>query len=58
MEEITVVKRRARLWPMLLMLLLVVLIVLAALWMYGERTPNQVGSARSEPNVVMRLGGS
>jgi hypothetical protein len=35
MEEITIVKRRARLLPVLLTLLVVAFLVLAALWMLG-----------------------
>jgi hypothetical protein len=37
MEEIAIVKRRSRVWPILLTLLLVALVVLAALWMMGDR---------------------
>jgi hypothetical protein len=37
MEEITIVKRRSRVWPILITLFLLALIVLAALWMMGDR---------------------
>jgi hypothetical protein len=37
MEEITIVKRRSRVWPILLTLLVLALIVLAALWVMGDR---------------------
>jgi hypothetical protein len=40
MEEITIVKRRSRVWPILVTLFLVALIVLAALWMMGDRPVN------------------
>ena len=42
MEEITVVRRRSRVWPLLLTLLLVAVIVLAALWLMGTQ-PVDVG---------------
>ena len=35
MNEITIVRRRARVLPILLMLLVVALLVLAGLWMLG-----------------------
>lgn len=35
MDEITIVRRRSRLAPILLTLLLVALLILAALWMMG-----------------------
>ena len=35
MNEITIVKRRARVLPILLTLLVVALLVLAGLWMFG-----------------------
>lgn len=38
MEEISVVKKRSRLWPILLAILLVVAIVLIALWLMGSNT--------------------
>jgi hypothetical protein len=37
MEEITVVRRRSRVWPLLITLLLVALIVVAALWLMGSQ---------------------
>jgi hypothetical protein len=33
MEEIAVVKRRTRIWPVVLLLILIALVVLAVLWM-------------------------
>lgn len=37
MEEISIVKRRSRVWPILITLFLLALIVLAAVWMMGDR---------------------
>jgi hypothetical protein len=37
MEEITIVKRRSAVWPILITLFLLALIVLAAVWMMGDR---------------------
>jgi multidrug resistance efflux pump len=39
MDEITVVRKRSRLWPALLAILLVVAIVLVVLWLMGTNTP-------------------
>ncbi|HEY5618003.1 MAG TPA: hypothetical protein VIK60_08660 [Vicinamibacterales bacterium] len=39
MDEIAVVKRRTRIWPLVLMLLLVACFVLTALWMMGYFEP-------------------
>jgi hypothetical protein len=39
MEEISVVKRRTRLWPVVLLLILIALVVLAVLWMAGYFQP-------------------
>lgn len=36
MEEITVVRKRTQIWPILLTLLLLTLIVLAVVWMMGS----------------------
>jgi hypothetical protein len=37
MEEITIVKKRSRLWPTLLAILLLAVIVLAVLWLMGNQ---------------------
>ena len=39
MEEIAVVKRRTRIWPVVLLLILIALVVLAVLWMAGYFQP-------------------
>ena len=39
MEEISVVKRRTRIWPVVLLLILIALVVLAVLWMAGYFQP-------------------
>lgn len=39
MEQISIVKRRSRLGPVLLMLILVALLVAAAIWFVGDRIP-------------------
>jgi peptidoglycan/LPS O-acetylase OafA/YrhL len=41
MEEIAVVRRRTRIWPIVLLLLLVALAVLAFLWMTGYFQPQE-----------------
>ena len=38
MEEITIVRKRSRLWPILLAILLLVVIVLAVLWLMGNQS--------------------
>jgi hypothetical protein len=43
MHEITVVKRRTRVWPIVLILLLAALIVLAILWATGYMSVGQSG---------------
>ena len=43
MHEITVVKRRTRVWPILLILLLAALIVLAILWATGYMNVGESG---------------
>jgi hypothetical protein len=39
MREIAIVRRRTRVWPIVLMLLLLAAIVVAALWMMGYLGP-------------------
>ena len=39
MEEIAIVKRRTRIWPVVLLLILIALVVLAVLWMAGYFQP-------------------
>ena len=39
MEEISVVRRRTRIWPVVLLLILIALVVLAVLWMAGYFQP-------------------
>ena len=39
MEEISIVKRRTRIWPVVLLLILIALVVLAVLWMAGYFQP-------------------
>jgi hypothetical protein len=41
MEEISVVRRRTRIWPVVLLLILIALVVLAVLWMAGYFQPAQ-----------------
>jgi peptidoglycan/LPS O-acetylase OafA/YrhL len=41
MEEIAVVRRRTRIWPIVLLLLLIALAVLALLWMTGYFQPQE-----------------
>lgn len=43
MEEITIVRRRSRLWPILFVLILLALAVLAALWLLGGPAPVDFG---------------
>lgn len=38
MEEIAIVKKRTRLWPILLAILLLAVIVLAVMWLSGNQT--------------------
>lgn len=42
MEEISIVRRRARIWPAVLLLILVAVIVLAALWVMGYFGPTEI----------------
>jgi hypothetical protein len=42
MEEISVVRRRTRIWPVVLLLILIALVVLAVLWMAGYFQPSVV----------------
>ena len=51
MEEISIVKKRSRFWPVLLAIVLLVVIVLAVLWLVGDRTITDVGW-----NDVIELG--
>jgi hypothetical protein len=51
MEEISIVKKRSRLWPIVLAILLLVVIVLAVLWLMGNQTTPDVGW-----NQVIELG--
>ena len=39
MEEISVVRQRTRIWPVVLLLILIALVVLAVLWMAGYFQP-------------------
>ena len=39
MEEISIVKRRSRFLPVLLIVLLLAILALAALWFLGDRAP-------------------
>ena len=43
MHEITVVKRRTRVWPIVLTLFLLAIIVLAIMWMTGYLNVGQSG---------------
>jgi hypothetical protein len=43
MHEITVVKRRTRVWPIVLTLFLLAIVVLAIMWMTGYLTVGQSG---------------
>ena len=36
MDEIAIVRRRSRLWPMLMTLLVLVILALAAIWIFGD----------------------
>jgi ABC-type transporter Mla subunit MlaD len=42
MEEISIVRRRARIWPAVLLLILFAVIVLAALWVMGYFGPTEI----------------
>jgi hypothetical protein len=57
MEEISVVRRRTRIWPIVLLLVLIALVVLAVLWMAGYFQPAVV-DVRVVPagKVVTALG--
>lgn len=57
MEEISIVKRRTRIWPVVLLLILIALVVLAVLWMAGYFQPAVV-DVRVAPaaSVVTALG--
>ena len=43
MHEITIVKRRTRVWPIVLALLVLALIIVAALWLTGYIDVRQTG---------------
>jgi hypothetical protein len=53
MEEITVVRKRSRVWPVLITLLLLALIVLGVLWLMGSEPTMDVGW-----NELMEIGRS
>jgi hypothetical protein len=57
MEEISVVRRRTRIWPIVLLLILIALVVLAVLWMAGYFEPTVV-DVRVVPaaSVITALG--
>ena len=44
MEEITIVRRRTRIWPILIALVVLALIVLAVFWLMGTPPATDVGS--------------
>jgi hypothetical protein len=56
-EEITIVKRRSRLFPLLLLLIVIALVVAAALWFMNERRVDQFGmnGVVNEAGAVARL---
>jgi hypothetical protein len=60
MREIAIVRRRTRVWPIVLMLLLLAAIVVVALWMMGYLGPVpeefrlNVGRILSDPAVHHR----
>jgi len=39
MDHIAIVKRRSRLWPVVIALVVIALVALAAIWMMGDRSP-------------------
>lgn len=43
MEEISIVRRRSRLWPIVLAVLVLAAVVLAALWFIGSRPAADIG---------------
>ena len=51
MEEIAIVRRRSRVWPIVLAILLLVVIALAAIWLTGNRPSSDIGW-----NEVIELG--
>ena len=57
MKEISIVKRRTRFWPVVLLLILIALVVLAVLWMAGYFQPAVV-NVRVVPaaSIVTALG--
>jgi hypothetical protein len=57
MEEMSIVKRRTRIWPVVLLLILIALVVVAVLWMAGYFQPAVV-DVRVTPaaSVVTALG--
>jgi hypothetical protein len=57
MEEISIVKRRTRIWPVVLLLILIALVVLAVLWMAGYFQPAVVNvQVAPATSVVTALG--
>lgn len=57
MDEITIVRRRTQIWPVVLMLILLALFVLAALWMLGYLTPANFDFTRLLDDVERRISG-
>jgi peptidoglycan/LPS O-acetylase OafA/YrhL len=51
MQEITIVRRRTRIWPILIALLVLALIVLAVLWLMGSQPVTDVSR-----NELIELG--
>jgi ABC-type transporter Mla subunit MlaD len=57
MEEISIVKRRTRIWPVVLLLILIALVVLAVLWMAGYFQPAVVNvQVAPAASIVTALG--
>jgi hypothetical protein len=56
-KEITIAKRRPRLWPLLLLLIVIALVAAAVLWFMNERQVDQFGmnGATNEAGAVARL---
>jgi hypothetical protein len=57
MEEITIVKRRSRLFPLLLLLIVIALAVAAALWFMNQPRADEFGinGVVNEAGPVARL---
>ena len=57
MEEISIVKRRTRIWPVVLLLIVIALVVLAVLWMAGYFQPAVVNvQVAPAASIVTALG--